>query len=282
MVQFSSMDIPNKSIRISLAFPAFTDKTNSRSKQSDVMQVLIIDRLLSSFSIRQKLWFGSLFILLLLVLTVSITRLNTAETEKKVTHLSKDIQPAFIAAMQLMNQIKHTSTSMGFYLLTHEELHKKQYEYFLFNIGNALTELKQTSYAQNDSLTQQAIKNIVSLTTQLNSYKPQLITLAENYNENYIAVGFANEHLNPINQELLQAISNMVLSESTETARRQPGADAVQSQRGGRSQTAANRAALWSARTWCRPCRPPPRIRGRSGRAARGGCGSVGQPGARR
>ena len=182
------------------------------------MQLNFLDRLLSSFSIRQKLWFGSLFILLLLVLTVSLTRFNTAETERKVTHLSKDIQPAFVAAMQLMNQIKQASTSMGFYLLTHEDLHKKQYEYFLYSIDNALAELTQTSYAQNDRITQQAIENISSLTTQLKNYKPQLVKLADNYNENYIAVGFANENLNPINQELLQAISNMVLSETTEAA----------------------------------------------------------------
>jgi methyl-accepting chemotaxis protein len=182
------------------------------------MQTNFLDRLLTNFSIRQKLWFGSLLILLLLVLTVSITRYNTSETEKKVSYLSNDIQPAFVAAMHLMNQIKQASTSMGFYLLTHEDIHKKQYEYFLFNIENALTELKNTSYAQQDSYTKQAINNIETLTTQLNGYKPQLIELTLNYNENYIAVGFANENLNPINQELLQAISNMVLSETTEVA----------------------------------------------------------------
>ena len=182
------------------------------------MQTNFLDRLLSNYSIRQKLWFGSLFILLLLVLTVSITRYNTSETEKKVTYLSNDIQPAFVAAMNLMNQIKQASTSMGFYLLTHEDIHKKQYEHFLYTIEKAVTELTQTSYAENDGYTQQALNNIIDLTTQLNGYKPQLIELTQNYNKNYIAVGFANENLNPINQELLQAISNMVLSETTEDA----------------------------------------------------------------
>ena len=132
------------------------------------MQTNFLDRLLSNYSIRQKLWFGSLFILLLLVLTVSITRYNTSETEKKVTYLSNDIQPAFVAAMNLMNQIKQASTSMGFYLLTHEDIHKKQYEHFLYTIEKAVTELTQTSYAENDGYTQQALNNIIDLTTQLN------------------------------------------------------------------------------------------------------------------
>ena len=182
------------------------------------MRLSYIDNLLSQFTIRQKLWGGSLLILCVLVMTVSITRINTSETERKVTYLSNDIQPTFVAAMQLSNQIKQASTSMGFYLLTHEKLHQKQYERLLLNINKAIKDLKETKYAQNDQYTKQAISKLENLIEKFKAYEPQLTELTQSYFKNYVAVGFANEQLNPVNQELLQSISTMILSESSEEA----------------------------------------------------------------
>ncbi len=177
-----------------------------------------LDRLLTYCTIRQKILIGSVITILILVLTVSITRFNTADTENKVTHLSNNIQPAFVAAMNLMNQIKQASTSMSFYLLTREDLHKQQYEKFLSGIDTALTQFKETPFAKNDPATRQSIQEIENFTAQLSSYKPKLVELAENYNKNYLAIDFANNNLSPIAQDLLQYVSTMILSESTEPA----------------------------------------------------------------
>jgi len=177
-----------------------------------------IEQLLAFFSIRQKLWAGSVIMLIILLLTVAIAGYNTNATQQKVTYLSHDIQPAFVAAMNLSEQIKQASTSMGFYLLTKEELHKDKYEKFLSNIDKAIVEFKQTAYAQYDEYTKNTIQEIEQLNGQFQSYKPRLIELTNTYDKNYIAVGFASTHLNPINQELLQAISSMILSEASEEA----------------------------------------------------------------
>jgi len=172
----------------------------------------------SILTISQKLWGGSVLMISILVLTVIVTYFNTSETQQKVSHLSNEIQPAYVAAMNLNNQIKQASTAMGFYLLTKEELHKKNYENYLNAIDQATSDFKNTSYAQADPHTKQAIEQIQQLTHRFKDYKAQLIELATTYDKNYVAVGFASANLNPINQDLLQAISNMILSESTEAA----------------------------------------------------------------
>jgi len=173
---------------------------------------------LSYFSIKQKLWFGTVLLLAVLLMTVAITRYNTHATQEKVSFLSTDIQPAYVAAMYLAGQIKQASTSMGFFLLTKEDFHKQKYINYLNSIESSLISFKSTEYAQFDETTQTAIHKIESLVNKFSSYKQRLIELTESYDKNYVAVGFASEKLNPVNQELLQAISNMILSETTEPA----------------------------------------------------------------
>lgn len=177
-----------------------------------------IDQLAAYLTIRQKLWLGSLLLLTVLILTVAVTRYNTSATQEKVSYLSNDIQPAYVAAMHLSGQIKQASTSMGFYLLTKDSEHKERYANYLSSIKLSIDNFKSTEHAQNNEKTKVAIKKIEQLFDKFTNYKPRLIELSETYDKNYIAVGFASEKMNPINQELLQAISNMILSESTEAA----------------------------------------------------------------
>lgn len=185
---------------------------------SQLMKTRYIKRLLSHFSIRQKLWFGSTLLLTVLVLTVAVTRFNTHATQEKVSYLSRDIQPAYVAAMHLAGQIKRASTSMGFYLLTKENSHKEKYTNYLSSIDASILSFKATDYAQKNETTRVAIDKIHRLTNKFESYKERLIELSSSFDKNYVAVGFASEHMNPVNQELLQAISSMILSESTEAA----------------------------------------------------------------
>jgi methyl-accepting chemotaxis protein len=184
----------------------------------NAVQLNALDRILSQFSIRQKLWGGACLILLILVLTVSITWINTSDTERKVSHLSNDIQPAFVAAMRLSNRVKQASTSMGFYVLTHEKLHSQKYQQYLEDTDQALKKLKETQYAKHNEFTKQSIGKLEKQINQFKAYKPRLTELTQSYFKNYVAVAYANENLNPINQQLLQAISTMVLSESNEVA----------------------------------------------------------------
>lgn len=174
--------------------------------------------LAAHFTIRQKLWFGSSVLLIVLLLTVAVTRVNTTATNEKVSYLSNDIQPAYVAAMYLAGQIKQASTSMGFYLLTKENTHKVKFINYLSAIQTSLESFKSTNLAQNNTNTKVAIQNIEELVTQFSGYQARLIEITETFEKNYVAVGFASEHLNPVNQEILQAISNMILSESTEAA----------------------------------------------------------------
>ena len=153
-----------------------------------------------------------------LILTVTVTRYNTHATQGKVSYLSRDIQPAYVAAMYLASQIKNASTSMGFYLLTKENSHKEKYINYIRSIEASINSFKATEYAQKNETTRVAIDKIHQLTNRFASYKNRLIELSDSFEKNYVAVGFSSEKLNPVNQELLQAISNMILSETTEAA----------------------------------------------------------------
>ena len=149
-----------------------------------------IDQLAAYLTIRQKLWLGSLLLLTVLLLTVAVTRYNTSATQEKVSYLSNDIQPAYVAAMHLSGQIKQASTSMGFYLLTKDSEHKERYANYLSSIKLSIDNFKSTEHAQNNEKTKVAIKKIEQLFNKFTNYKPRLIELSETYDKNYIA-GFS-------------------------------------------------------------------------------------------
>lgn len=177
-----------------------------------------IQRMLSRFPIAQRLWVGFSIVLGILALAVATAWLSLNATRGKVDTVINDLQPAVLASTALMNELKEASTSLGFYLLTQEVLHKDAYDQHLKNIDARETELKQALERIDDDESRRALESVESAIVRFKNYQPQMIEIAEQQGKNFIALGYAGEHINPVSQDMLQVLSEMILSESEEEA----------------------------------------------------------------
>ncbi|MEJ2080372.1 MAG: hypothetical protein P8Z74_20630, partial [Acidobacteriota bacterium] len=143
---------------------------------------------------------------------------SVADTQQRVSGMTQDYQPTLIAAMDLNAALKETTTAMGFYLLTLKPDYLQSYEDNLLRLDSAIVTLQQTSLARNDAEVAAIVDEVAALLVKYESYKAKLMPLAQNVTENFSALGYAGSNINPISREMLQAISNMLLSEQQEPA----------------------------------------------------------------
>lgn len=81
----------------------------------------------TNLSIRKKIW-TSFGVLIALLVTVNvITHNNLNANAKKLHELVNEIQPAANLSLRLVDQLDRASASLGFYLLSKEKQHKKDY-----------------------------------------------------------------------------------------------------------------------------------------------------------
>ena len=174
--------------------------------------------LFSKLSISHKLWGGFAIILALLAIVVVNTLFSLSDTKGKVDILANELQPTLIASMELMTELKDTASYLGFFLLTKEQSHKNNYHKHLAEIDVKLQALKDTPVAQKDNETQNILAQIDTLVARFKGYKTRMIQLTEDRTVNFASLGYATDNTNPINVEIVQLMSNMILSEADEEA----------------------------------------------------------------
>ena len=177
-----------------------------------------IETLFAKLSISQKLWGGFAIILTLLAVVVVNTLFSLSHTKEKVDVVANEVQPTLIASMELMTELKETAAYLGFYLLTKEEFHKTNYHDHLTAIDEKLQALENTPVAKKTTETQAILADIQTKVAQFKAYESRMINLVEDETSNFAALRFAIDEINPINTEILQAMSDMVLSEISEAA----------------------------------------------------------------
>lgn len=164
-------------------------------------------------SIQHKLWGGFAAILLILAWVVVKTLFSVSDSQEKIDLVVQDIQPTLILSLELISRLNATSTSLGFYLLTKEKQHKQAYQQNLQALDSKLQELKTTPVAQKDEQTQKLISAVEHDIASFKQYEGRMVELAENMQKNLLAFGYSNENLSPLNLEIFQTVSSMLLSE---------------------------------------------------------------------
>ena len=132
-------------------------------------------------------------------------KVGDQDNNRAITYLSK-----------MEYYLENGSQSLGFYLLSKEEIHKNNYIESISNLtdysSKLITDLQPTYVAKHELFTIPGeIKKIIV-------YKEQFLNLAVSDADNYPAMSYATENVNPIMRTLTQLIELMVLSEETEDA----------------------------------------------------------------
>jgi len=177
-----------------------------------------INKLFAKLSISHKLWGGFAIVLTVLAVVVGNTLFSLASIEKKASMVTEEVQPTLILSMELMTELKEAASFLGFFLLTKEENHKNNYHLHLLSIDEKLQALKATPVAQKSTETQVILTDIEEKISRFKAYESRMITLTEVDAENFPALKFGNDKINPINAEIVQAMSDMVQSEADEAA----------------------------------------------------------------
>lgn len=105
---------------------------------------------LEFLTIKQKLnlGFGALLGFIVIILLVNLISLFTIRNN--TNEVIEEYTPAVFTALELESELKNASSSLGFYLLSHETVHKLNYIASSKKIDTLLAKLKQQKAIQND------------------------------------------------------------------------------------------------------------------------------------
>ena len=118
--------------------------------------------------------------------------------------------------MELRSVLKDATTSLGFFQLTNEALHKQNFQAAIGKIDNIVQTLAQNPVVENHAQSSGLIKEVQGDVEKFKSYQTRMFQLAGDLQENFLVLGYARDNINPISQVLLQGLSNMMASEAEE------------------------------------------------------------------
>jgi len=171
---------------------------------------------LSRWSLKARLWavFG-LFLVLLLVVT-SLGAMSQKRLMTQFTQVAEDVQPALLAATSFQQALLENEAALGFYLLTHEDRHKRRYLESLEALHQALQDIRSLPLASEDPRFAELLPLLEEELQRYAAFRERAIRYAENAGENYPGRRFGAQNINPVSQQILQLLSAMILSESEE------------------------------------------------------------------
>lgn len=168
--------------------------------------------------LKHKLWAGYGLILVFLAGVSSITLFNLTKTEKSINEVVQEIQPRVLASMELESALARSSGSLGYYLLSKEDSHKQAYLAGLTQVDVAVNSLEALFNSKTDSQSKEFFNSIKADVASFKSYKEQMLELASNEAKNIPAMMFSAQNINPLSQQILQLMTQSILSEAEETA----------------------------------------------------------------
>jgi HAMP domain-containing protein/HPt (histidine-containing phosphotransfer) domain-containing protein len=173
---------------------------------------------MSQLSIRWKIWLSFLILVALLIAVGVIANGSLKANKEKLSTLVNDVQPAVVLSLNLVDELDHASASLGFYLLSKEELHKKDYVNYMGKIGDSTAQLSMMNVVKTDEKTAELVKQVEEGIKKLQVYKERMLLYASSDLENMKGVKFASQEVNPRVMVLLQAMQEMIQSEKEQGA----------------------------------------------------------------
>ena len=174
---------------------------------------------LNNLSIRNKIWGGFGLILTILAIVAVSAATSLSKTEKSVDHVVNTIQPMVLASNDLTSVLNETSGALGYYLLSKENSFKRDYVKGLESIKKSLSTL--LSLVKNESVSGETRELLVQIDSDVNefsSYKDRMLDLAANEMKNKPGLAYSGREINPLSQQILQLMSQGIMSELEESA----------------------------------------------------------------
>jgi methyl-accepting chemotaxis protein len=169
-----------------------------------------------TFMIKHKLWFGFGILLTILGLIAATAVLSGTTVQREVRGIIEQDQPAVLVATELASALERASASLGYLLLSGEDLYKQAYEQELAKLTDIVARLQQNPLVQADSELNAIATEVATDLASFEGYKAQMLSLIGNQAGNFPGTAYAAQNLNPISQQMLNQLTQFLLTESDE------------------------------------------------------------------
>ncbi len=171
---------------------------------------------LNKHQLRHLVWASFALVLATLLLSniSNLMRLSTVQTT--VDYVVDEVQPTLLRSQQLEGSIERAISALNSYLLSQDVRHKETYAEASSEIQAILEELKISETINQNERSRQLITAVEKDVNTFLAFKSRLFELAEKPANNFPAMKFAAENINPISQQILQNLGQMLLAEDEE------------------------------------------------------------------
>lgn len=177
-------------------------------------------KFLLKFGISQKLFGSAGAVLVMLLVIVLSTFFGLSESQGTVDKVVNKHQPLALNSLILASNLNAASNSLGFYLLSKNEVYKQAVDQDLAKANESLEELKKIANHIADKKIEVQIDAIDQDLTAFGEKKSQIIKVAEDQQQNMKALAYAASEIDPDSRAMVQAIGNMLLEEKGQKANR--------------------------------------------------------------
>ena len=173
---------------------------------------------LNKAQLRHLVWAGFALVLAILLLSnvTNISQLSTVQTT--VDYVVDDVQPTLLRSQQLEYSIERAISAQNSYLLSQDVRHKESYAEASSEILAILEELKVSEIINQSERSRELLTTVEQDVNTFLAFKSRLFELAEQPAKNFPAMKFAAENINPVSQQILQNLGQMLLAEEEEEA----------------------------------------------------------------
>ena len=171
-----------------------------------------------TLTIKLKVIGGLAIILAVISLVVVTAVLSLSGIRSNTNQVVTQTQPAVLASMELVQHLDKAVGAMGFYLLSREKQQFDEYQQQLDETRASIAQLRKMAVIADDNSLRALVHGIEIDVERFASYRDQIHTLATSDPDNYPAMRYSAQKLNPLSQQVLQNLSQMLMSESEEAA----------------------------------------------------------------
>ena len=174
--------------------------------------------LLNKLKLGHKILAGYALLLLLLAVIASLAVSRLSQVNESVTEMVEQQQPAILGAKQLAADINQTTSALGFFLSSQEESHKANYHQGLERSEDLLLRLQTLPAIAKDPESKKLISALFGDLKLFRDLGERLLETTTSYEKTYPGMAYANVDINPLNREMIDLTSRMILSEKEEDA----------------------------------------------------------------
>lgn len=181
------------------------------------MQEVLL-KFFSQFKISYKVMGGTGLMLVLLTVVAGISLYSLGQTKDSVDEVVTHRQPVMTTSLELADAVDRASATLGFYLSNSDASNKAAYEQSLSALDVIISKLLAMQAVKRDPKTFAQVKEISELVNKYKSYHDQMTQLAVNTQDNFPAMKYSGDTINPIAMTINGNLQAMMSSESQEAA----------------------------------------------------------------